>query len=67
MQINLGIVAIQKSNQKPWPGAEYWAGAKVYSSEKRARAALGRRAYLYDFVPAFCEAPEHYLGCGISS
>lgn len=42
MIISLGCVAIFKKSMKPYAGAAYSAGAKIYSSEKVARDSIKR-------------------------
>lgn len=59
-QLKIGVVAISKKDGTPHPGGYYQSGAKVYSSEKMARAALrcshDPENYLY--VPAIAEIPS---------
>jgi hypothetical protein len=57
----IGIVAIDLSTGKASSGAQYTAGAKVYTSEAVARAALRfkmEEGRSYRFVPAFIEVEQ---------
>ena len=66
MNIPLGFVILV--NGVPHTGHAYTAGAKVYKSEKMARAAIKGHNYLasevVEFVPAFAEVIRGYCSCG---
>lgn len=56
-RIELGIVVLDRKTFKPYSGALYSAGAKVYKSEGVARAATAKNRKSYIYVTAYAEIP----------
>ena len=61
-RIELGYVAMDEQTGTVWAGSLYSGGAKVYRTEKVARASVKNHTNTtYVFLPAFIEVPDHWI------